>query len=63
MLTNKDMATIARQRSAFNDAMAMFVGFHASHDMKSAETQRRRATEYAEALLETLDNLDPQEAR
>lgn len=61
MLTNKDMSTITRQRAAFNDALAMFVGAHATHDLVSAERHRQMAVESGVALLETLDNLNPQQ--
>lgn len=56
-MTNPEMKTLRRQRNGLESALNMFEGFEAAGAKNAAEEKRRTAIEYAEALLETLDNL------
>jgi hypothetical protein len=66
MLTNAEMKRIANVRGRLNDALALFVGHHATaagRNGQDTERARREAQEWAEALLEALDNLGPDPTR
>ncbi len=59
-MTNKKSKTFARQRHGLDTALTMMFYFDAIGENEKAERRRQEATEWAEALLETLDNFQPE---
>lgn len=56
-MTNDEMKKFTRARSRLNSSLVLFAGAESVGDKVAAEGHRRNAVEWAELLLETLDEL------